>query len=540
MPSFTDLGSYFQLRFADVIRDRADMHGYQDDIGVPFMKKNPFSALFVDLGLGKSVMALTVIADMLAEGEWGPWLVIGPKRVVSSTWPTEIREWRHLAHLTTAAPFDKQYRKELAKVARETSAFCRDVADLKEPTFDLPADHNRMIGFYELRDKWIRKRVERDRMRQARISIVGAFERNPAIIHLINREQFEHLVAAWGPERFPYRLVFIDESQSFKSHKSGRVKAMKAVRIDNDVIQRMHHLTATPAAESYEDLFTPTLLLDKGKRLGRFITNYRKRYFDKGYDGWTWKLKKGAEEAIAERLSDLCLTMKAADYYPMEKPLYIKRPVVLSREERKRYDDFAEDFVLTLPSGEEITAENAAVLQQKLLQCASGAVYDDKKRVHHLHDAKLETLAEVIEEAGDTPVLVAYWFKPTLARLKKAFPKGVELDAQSKIVPKWNKRQVPIMFIHPASGGAGLNLQHGSHILVMVDMFYSNEFYTQLVGRLARQGQKEIVRIIHLVAQGTLDDTVLDAIDDKEHGQERLFAALKAIRNRMLAKRDQL
>lgn len=526
------LRSYFQERYADVLRGRDALHDYQEDIGVPFLRRNPLSALFVDLGLGKSVIVLTMIADLLLEGEWGPWLVVGPKRVIRSTWPTEIREWKHLAHISYASPFDKQYKKELTDAARPVAKFYRSMAELNEPTLDLPAEHMRLVAYWELAEKKIREKATEARMAQARKSIVGAFERNPAIIHLVNREVLEHLVMAWGVKRFPYRLIVLDESQSFKNHKSGRFKALKAVR---KKIVRMHHLTATPAAESYLDLFAPTWLLDGGARFGSFITHFRKKYFQLGYDGWTWKIKEGAQEAIAEKLSNICLTMKAEDYYPMEEPLYIKRPVRLSREEMKRYNDLAEDFVLTLPDGDELTVDGAGILQQKLIQMASGSVYDDKKRTIHLHDAKIEALKEVIEEANGTPVLVAYWYKSSLAKLKHHFPKATVMTDDPKIVQKWNRKLLPTLFIHPASGGAGLNLQHGSHILVIFDMFYSNELYTQLVGRLARQGQTNIVKVMHLIAMNTVDEDVLDAIDLKEEGQERLYRALRDIRNRLRA-----
>lgn len=530
------LRSYFRERRSDILRGREDLHGYQDDLAVPFLRANPLSALFVDLGLGKSVITLTLIADLLfEEDEWGPWLVIGPKRVIKSTWPTEIREWKHLTHLTTASPFDKQYRKELSDAARPVARFYRAMAELNEPTLDLPAEHIRMTAYWDLADKKVREKAVEARMKQARLSIVGAFERNPAIIHLVNREVVEHLVMAWGINRFPYKLIVIDESQSFKSHKSGRFLAIKAIR---KKLKRMHHLTATPAAESYLDLFAPMWLLDGGKRLGSGITRFRKKYFALGYDGWTWKIKEGAQEAIAEQISDICLTLKAKDHYPMTEPHYINRPVVLSKMEMARYRDLLETSVLTLPSGAEFTMANRGVLHNKLLQMASGNVYDDKKKTIHLHDAKIETLKEIIEEAQGQPVLVAYWFKPTLDMLKKHFPKAKVMDDDPNTVKRWNKKLLPIMFIHPQSGGAGLNLQHGGHILVIYDLFHSNELYTQLVGRLARQGQMNVVLIIHLVAKGTFDERVLENIGLKEEGQERLFRALDEIRKSIQSKRE--
>lgn len=515
--------------FARCERGREDMHFYQDGLAVPFLKKNPFSALFADVGLGKSASAATVIADNFDAGNWEPWLVVGPKRVITQTWPEEFRTWRHLAHLTYGSPFDKQYKKELSDAARKAVKFERALLEIDEPAWDLPGDHLKMVAYWSV----LRKVAEEARLKQAHKSIVDSTRRCRAYVHLVSRDVFEHLVDAWGVKRFPYRKIIIDESQSFKSHKAGRFKAMKRIR---HKLKRMHHLTATPAAESYLDLFAPMQLLDEGERLGKFITHYRERYFQADYNGFNWKLLPDADEKIAAKISDIVLTLRAEDYLQLDKPLFINRPVRLGTEARKKYDMMAKHFVMTTEDeGEKlnVVAESAGILQNKLLQMSSGFVYDEKKKPHFIHDAKIETLKEIVEELQGEPVLVAYWYKPTLDRLRKSFPKAVVLDEKGKYKEKWDKRQTPMLLLHPQSGGAGLNLQKGSHHLIIFDMFYSNELYTQLVGRLARQGQRNIVKVMHLIAQGTHDDDVLDAINDKENGQAKLKRALRRIRQQI-------
>lgn len=531
MKSFTNFRSYFAERMADVIRTRENMHAYQSGEALPFLKKNPFSALFVDLGLGKSVISATLMADLFEEGDWNTWLVIAPKRVARQTWPNEFREWQHLAWMTYGSPFDKQYKKELSDAARKAVRFAQAVAELDEPSYNLPEEQAAYDAYWLDAKQNIRNAAIEAREKQSQTSIVEAFKRNRACVHIINREVFEHLVRAWGPNRWPYRKIVVDESQSFKSYKSARFKAMKAIR---PRLRRLHLLTATPAAESYLDLFAPMWLLDEGERLGKGITRFRERYFQRGYDGWTWKLLPGSEELIADKIRDICLTLRAEDYLDLAKPKYIDVAVKLDKAHLKKYHEFQKSFVYALPDGENIVADTAAALSQKLCQLASGTLYDKDKKAHHIHDAKIETLREIEEEANGSPLLVAYWFKSSLDRLTKAFPHAVVMDADGKCVKAWNQGKIKMMLIHPASGGAGLNLQHGGHLLAMYDIFHSNELYQQLVGRLARQGQKQIVRIFHLLAQGTVDPMVLASAQGKQDAQERLFKYMRNIVRKVL------
>lgn len=519
---------YFDRLFADVVRGYEDLHVYQDDAW-RFLRDHPFSALFIDLGLGKTIISATLIAMLLDEGEWDTWLIIAPKRVARQTWPHEFREWKHIAHLSNRPPFDKQYRKALKDAAKKKVDAARPELLAEMPDFmgpDLNIDRDAEAIWWETHRKKLRLIGQMERERVSHVEIKKAFERNAAMVHIINREQLEHLVRAWGPNRWPYRSVIIDESQSVKNHKSGRFKALQAIRYQ---LRRLHLLTATPAAESYLDLFAQMWLLDEGKRLGSKITHYREAYFKPGRGFYTWKLLPGMAEQIAEKIADICLTMKARDYLDLSAPKIIPTKVHLSPEMMRQYKKAMREAVLRI-GDVEIKGDTAAALQQKLMQIASGFVYDEDKKVYELHDAKIETLKEIRESADGQPLLVSYWHNASRERLVKAFPDAVVMDADGKCVKAWNAGKIPMLLVQPQSAGAGLNLQHGGHILVVFDMFFSNEFFTQLVGRLARQGQKNLVLVYLLIAHGTVDEIAREAVVDKERGQELLYKLLKEIR----------
>jgi hypothetical protein len=270
-------------------------------------------------------------------------------------------------------------------------------------------------------------------------------------------------------------------------------------------------------------------LLDRGKRLGVNITRYRESYFRRDRSGYNWKLFPGMEKQIAEKIADICLTMKAKDYLDLREPKTIPVKVHLSPDMMKAYRRAAREAVIKVED-KIINGDTAAALQQKLMQIASGFVYDESKKVYDLHDAKIQTLREIVEEANGQPILVSYWHNASRERLKKAFPKAVVMDPDGKCTAAWNAGKIPMMLVQPASAGAGLNLQHGGHILVVFDMFFSNELYTQLVGRLARQGQKDLVLVYLLMAVGTVDEIARVAVIDKEAGQQLLFKLLQDIR----------
>lgn len=472
-------------KFDAVVRDRSDMHAYQDgpDGAVRFMHMHPFSLVCLDMGLGKTCSALTLISDLLQNFEHeGKVLVVAPLRVATDTWPTEIDLWRHTAWMDHT----------LIRSSRQ---------------------HSTKEG--------------------------AAMSKAP--IHIINREQLEWLVY-FHREDWPYRTVIIDESSSFKDHTSNRFKAVAKVRRTPGLITRMHLLTATPAAETYEHLWAQAYLLDLGERLGKGITRYRDTHFTYNKYSMKYKLREGQEDVILGKLADISLVMKAKDYLSRTEPTILQRKVKLSGPQLSLIEKLERDFLMTLPDGTEIEAKTAAMLAGMLLQMASGSVYETVlegdwetedlkkiKRVHHLHTHKIDTLKEMAEEAATQgePLLVAYYFQSSLAMLRKAFPKSVVMDKDGKCIRPWNAGEIPILLIHPQSAGHGLNLQHGGHILVFFDMIYSLEYYLQTIGRIDRQGQLNPVIVEMLVAEGTRDELVADCLRDKEDAQNKMFAILK-------------
>jgi SNF2 family DNA or RNA helicase len=335
----------------------------------------------------------------------------------------------------------------------------------------------------------------------------------------------------WLVERFikdwPFDMVVIDELSSFKSHRSQRFKALKKVR---PCMKRVVGLTGTPAPNSLIDLWSQIYLLDGGERLGRTLTGYRERYFNPDKRNqhiiFTYKLKEGAEKAIYEKLSDICVSMKAEDYLNMPDRINNIIPVNLPAKAKKEYELLEKDLLLKLDEGD-IVANNAAALTNKLLQFSNGAVYDEDGDVKEIHDEKLRALDELIETANGKPVLIFYSYKHDLDRIKKHL-KDVTVLETSEDIERWNKGEIPIMLTHPASAGHGLNLQAGGNIIIWFGLTWSLELYMQANARLHRQGQKETVIVHHIVAKGTVDEDVMKALNKKEVNQEALLKAVKA------------
>lgn len=545
---------YLETLFDAVEREQGDMRPYQNDAS-QFLIDNPFSALFIDVGMGKSVISLTAIMRIITEiGDFSPWLVIAPRRVALETWPTEIRQWRHTAplsfvHVREDAVVDAVNdagRVERKRIRDEVRARCRN-----EELPDSPV-HNALYSALSVEDAMVsteaQERVQKARMAASRVAVREHFRKNPAVIHIINREQVEFLVDAWGKD-WPYKNVIVDESSSLKDHKTNRFKALRRVR---PLMKRMHQLTATPAAETYLHLFAQIYLLDEGKRFGKMITHFRERYFTQNRYTHKWTLRPGAEEEITERIADICLVMKAEDYLDLEKPQALLRKIILSDEQMSLYRQMERDYIIQLPSGAEVEAETAAALSQKLSQMASGVLYETtlqecngnfKRRrvVHHLHDHKIEALAEIVEEVQGESLLVAYWHDSSLDRLRKAFPKATVMDKDGKCVKAWNDRKIPMLFVHPQSAGHGLNMQHGGRRIVFFDIPWSLELYQQLIGRLAGARQlaralhERVVFLHHLVADGTVDELVVQALSEKRDAQELLFTLIKKMRKKLLA-----
>lgn len=439
-------------------------HDYQT-YATNFILEHPISAVLLEMGLGKSVITLTAILELMYEYfEVGKVLVIAPLRVARDTWPEEIKKWEHLKGIT--------YSVVIGTEAERKSAL------------SVKAD-----------------------------------------IFLINRENVDWLITKSGYS-FDFDMVVIDELSSFKSSAAKRFKSLLKVR---SKVKRIVGLTGTPSSNGLMDLWAEFRLLDMGERLGRYITNYRNNFFvpDKRNQQmiFSYKSRPGAEEEIYRLISDITISMKCADFLDMPQCVMNEITVQLSEKEKSLYDDLKKDMVLSFENNE-IDAVNAAALSGKLLQMANGAVYDDNNKVINIHEHKLEALEDLIEGANGKPVLIAYWYNHDLLRIKSKFK--VREIKTSKDIKDWNKGNIPAAVIHPASAGHGLNLQSGGSTLVWFGLTWSLELYQQTNARLWRQGQKETVIIHHIVCKGTIDEKVMDSLDKKYKGQENLINAVKA------------
>ncbi len=445
-------------------------HEYQI-YATEFIKAHPISAVFLDMGLGKTSVTLTAIADMLRDSfEARRVLVIAPLRVALNTWPAEIEKWDHLQGLSYAVAVGSEKERRAAFVKH-------------------------------------------------------------ADITIINRENLQWLVDYSGIP-FDFDMVVIDELSSFKNHQSKRWKAMMKVR---PRVKHIVGLTGTPASNSLMDLWAEFRVLDMGERLGRFITAYRTDYFtpDKrnGQIIYSYKLLPGAEDAIYRKISDITISMKATDHLKMPELVNSEYTVYLSESENAHYEQLKRNLVLTFENGE-ITAANAAALSNKLCQMANGAIYDDDGKTTNIHDHKLDALEDIIEAANGKPVLVAYWFKHDLDRIRKRLD-TLKIEyahiSDPGSIDIWNRGDYAVGLIHPASAGHGLNLQQGGSHLVWFGLTWSLELYQQTNARLYRQGQNaQTVVIQHIVTRGTIDEQILRALAKKETTQSALIDAVKA------------
>lgn len=521
-----------QAKFADVELRREQMHLYQADLALPFLKANPFSGLFISMGMGKTIIGATLIHDLILEGHHGKILVVGPKRVITDTWPTEFRLWHHTAAFTPLVLREDEDDPRIA-AARKI-----DHANRLERQWD-----RETLEALDLDEKEIRAELGGLHESRVRLAIRSELATSSKTVHFINREQLVWLINFFGP-KWPYRTVIIDESSSFKDHTTKRFNALKKVRNTPGLIARLHIFTATPATETLEHLYPQIWLLDRGERLGKSLTLYRNDYFihDRYKHKFTLR-NQACEREILDKIKDIVLVLDAKDYLKLDEPKIVARPVHLSQSTMALYEELKRESVVALPDGTEIEAETAAALASKLLQLASGVLYetkdildydtDDMKKVRHvhkIHDVKIEALREIVEGLQGSPVLVAYHFKSSLDRLKRAFPKAVVMDDAGKCISDWNKGKIPMLLIHPQSGGHGLNLQKGpGHNIVFFDLVWSLELWLQLIGRLARQGQKNPVLVQVLTAVGTYDELVFKTLRDKQDAQDRLFDTLKRL-----------
>lgn len=452
-----------------------DLYEYQR-LCVNHILDNPFCSLFLEMGLGKTVSTLTALNILKNMGEAKKILVVAPKRVAETVWSEEIASWRHLQHL------------RISKV--------------------LGSESQRRKALFTKAD-----------------------------IYVINRENVVWLAAHYGTA-WPFDTLILDELSSFKSAKAARFKALRRIR---PLIHRVVGLTGTPAPNSLLDLWPQLYLLDQGERLGKTLTSYREKYFQPNQRNaqviYNYKSKPveyedllGAdiwEKEIHDKISDICISMRSKDYLDLPETIYREIKVHLSAEALQKYQQFERDQVLAL-ADQDITAVNAAALSTKLLQYSNGAVYDEQKNFHEIHQAKLEALEEILDVAT-SPVLIFYWFKHDLSRLTSFLARFKPVDIkQPDSIARWNKGQIPVLLAHPGSAGHGLNLQYGGHTIIWFGQTWSLELYQQANGRLPRPGQTHSVVINNLIAIGTMDEDVVAARLTKARGQDALMDAVKA------------
>lgn len=447
---------------------RAVPHPYQE-VGIRWLREHDEAALLLDMGLGKTLIALTALVDLAMLGEdLGKVLVVAPLMTARHVWPAEIAKWDHTRHLRCSL------------VAGSAS--------------------------------------ERERALRAK-----------ADVYVVNRENVQWLADFYGP-RWPFATVIVDELSSFKSRQAKRFKALRKAR---PRIRRIWGLTGTPAPNGLMDLWAEMNLIDKGERLGRRVGSYRERYFvpgrRSGHVVYDWALKPGAEDAIYRAIGDVALSMRAKDVLELPGRVDNVVEVELPPEAMAEYRRFERDQVTEL-AGEEVTAASAAALANKLLQWANGAVYDDEGVAREVHCAKVDALGGILEEAQGQPVLAFYAFRHDLERLRAAFPFAEVLDAKSgDLVERWNRGEVPLLLAHPQQAGHGLNLQAGGHIAVWFGLTWSLEAYLQANARLDRQGQRETTIVHHLVAKGTADERVMEVLAGKRSLQDAMMDALRGM-----------
>ena len=423
--------------------------------------------LFLPMGLGKTAITLTLLEELaLNRLEVGRILVIAPKNVAWNVWTAEQKKWEHLSHL---------------KIVRVLGTAAQRIQALQ----------------------------------------------TTAHLYIINRENVCWLVDQKGKD-WDFDCVVIDELTSFKNHQAKRWKALRKVR---SKITRVIGLTGTPAPNSLLDLWGQVYLLDQGETLGKTFSGYRDKFFIPDQRNrqtiFSWKLKKGCEKKIYEAVSDLCVSLKGEDYIELPDKIYNNVLIDLGEAGRKQYKTMADERLLALADSD-IEAATAAAVTTKLLQITGGAAYDDEKNVQVLNSFKLDALAEIVEQLQSEPCLVFYKFRHELNRIMNLFPNARYLE-KPKDIDDWNDRKIPMLLAHPQSAGHGLNLQKGGSNIIWYTLTYSLEEYQQANARLHRQGQTKPVVIQHLIAENTLDEVVLDVLNNKNAGQKSLLEAIKLV-----------
>ena len=449
-------------------------HAYQER-AIRFVMAHPACALFMDMGLGKSAVTLTAIDDLIGALEVGKVLVIAPKSVALNTWSGECEKWDHLRHLRISI------------------------------VMGTPAQRRKALGA-------------------------------DADIYVTNRDNVVWLVGEYVNTRtgrqlreWDFDTVVLDESSSFKNWQAKRYRALARVR---PFIRRIIELTGTPAPNGLMDLWAQVRLLDGGERLGRFITQYREKYFHPGaHNGsvvYEYLPNKGAKETIARKISDICLSMQASDY--LEMPAVMDGGMQLRMDGMDGYRKFEKDNILALPDGSELEAVTAVALTNKLLQYSSGAVYDSDHEWHRVDDTKLDAFCDLVEQT-DEPVLVYYNYKHERERILERHPEAVSFHGEPDILKDWNAGRIRLLLCHPASVAYGLNMQQGGHIIVWYSPTWNLELYQQANARLNRQGQLKPIILYHLVCKDTMDEAVMQALRSKDSTQSVLMRYINSKRS---------
>jgi len=438
-----------------------NMHKYQFHT-VDFIKEKKRAMLLLSMGMGKTVSTLTAISDLIDSFCVNKVLVVAPLRVANSVWKQEAALWSHL----------KGLRFQIVTGPQQ--------ARLKALQFD-------------------------------------------ADVYVINRENIEWIVTHYG-KNFPFDMVVIDESSSFKNAGSKRFKAIKKTL---PFVNYMLLLTGTPSPNGLLDLWSQCYLVDYGASLGKTMTVFKHRFFETDYMGYKFTPRSGAQEQIEKLMSNYTLSMQAEDYLELPERIYLYETVSLNKSVLNDYKEFEKNLFIEI-EGNEIEALSAGVLANKLLQYANGSQYTDEFHNYVVtHDEKLDALAELIDLNESDNILVAYNYKADLERLQKRFGTGILLDSKQSTIDIWNAKKIKLLFAHPQSFGHGINIQHGGSIIIWFSLVWSLEYYQQFNARLHRQGQTMPVRIIHLVAESTIDERVVNVLKDKDISQSNLLKALR-------------
>lgn len=552
----------------------ADFHDYQVD-GLAHLHLNPYCGLYFDAGLGKTAVGLTYLIQRLKHlGVSRRALVIAPIRVACQTWPNELDEWQHLAgtpyQLVRAEDGDpevKEFNRDAYSRARvgglqpdEIDTYlglCRAGLERQwieywtaglSPIFPRPqdmAEFDRLALLYERLART--DGLPPEEASRAAGTLTTGFKdklrrqqmRADAPLHFINREALPWLVEALRNDGrgFPYDDAIYDEASDLGDHNTERFKAMRQLRRP---LKSFIQMTATPASEGFQKLFSQRWLMDLGALWGNSITHWREEHFTYNSKTFSYKLRKGHDKIISSQIADVCLVAKAEDHLPPVATSWtdLTRKIELGPELREKEREFIETRILRLSDDkgtaipdDYIDADNPASLSQKLLQFCSGAVYDDKKVARTIHDHKIEELRQLMDELHGEPIFLVYWWQSSLARLKKAFPKMAVMDKTGSQQDGWNKGKYPLLAAHPQGSEFGLNLQKGpGHDICIFDIFWSYEKWYQIHKRLARQGQTRPVRSWPLVVKGSADEIAVKRLQAKEDAQNALFRYIMDMR----------